>query len=44
MLALWVERSPVARETGVKSQIECYQKLKNLYLMPPSPTPWCSIY
>ena len=33
--ALWVECSPIARETRVQSQVESYQRLKNWYLIPP---------
>ena len=30
----WVECSPMARETGVQSNVGSYQRLKNLYLIP----------
>ena len=30
-----VDCSPIARETGVQSQLESYQRLKNWYLIPP---------
>ena len=32
---LGLECSPMARETGVQSQVESYQRLKKWYLMPP---------
>ena len=31
----WIECLPMVCETGVQSQVEFYQKLKNRYLMPP---------
>ena len=31
----WLECSPKARETGVQSQVESYQRLKKWYLIPP---------
>ena len=34
-LALRLECSPMARETGVQSQVESYQRFKKWYLMPP---------
>ena len=34
-LALWVECSPIVRETGVQSQVVSYQRLKKWYLIPP---------
>ena len=34
-LTSWLECSPITRETWVQSQVELYQKLKKLYLMPP---------
>ena len=33
---IWVECSPMSRETRVQSQVVLYQKLKKWYLMPPS--------
>ena len=35
---LWLECSPMARETWVQSQVESYQRLKKWYVMPPSLT------
>ena len=32
---IWLECSPMARETRVQSQVESYQRLKKWYLMPP---------
>ena len=32
---LWVECSPIVRETRVQSQVETYQRLKKWHLMPP---------
>ena len=32
-LNLWVECSPMARETGVQSQVDSYQRLKKWYLI-----------
>ena len=34
ILAKWVERSLIVRETAVQSQVESYQRLKKSYLMP----------
>ena len=34
-LAWWLECSPMARETGVQSQVESYQRLKKWYSLPP---------
>ena len=34
-IGLVVECSPMARETGVQSQVESYQRLKKWYLIPP---------
>ena len=34
-IGLVVEYSPMARETGVQSPVESYQKLKKWYLIPP---------
>ena len=34
-LALWVECSPMARETGIQSLVESYQRLKKWFLIPP---------
>ena len=34
-LAKWVESSPMARETRVRSQVASYQRLKKWYLLPP---------
>ena len=31
----WLECSPMARETGVQSQVQSYQRLKKWYLVPP---------
>ena len=35
MLAMWVECSPMARDSRVQSLVESYQRLKKWYLMPP---------
>ena len=34
-LPWWLECLPMARETGIQSQVESYQRLKKWYLMPP---------
>ena len=34
-MAMWVECSPMVRETWVQSQVASYQRLKKLYLIPP---------
>ena len=34
-IGLMVEGSPMARETGVQSQVESYQRLKKCYMIPP---------
>ena len=34
-LTKWVECLPMIQETGDQSQVELYQRLKKLYLMPP---------
>ena len=35
IFSLWVESSPMARETGVQSQVESYQIFKKWYLITP---------
>ena len=34
ILVLWIEFSPMARETGLQLQVESYQRLKKWYMIP----------
>ena len=35
LLVRWLACSQMAKQTGVQSQVESYQRLKKWYLMPP---------